>query len=225
MNVLVFASRKGGAGKSTLAANFAAFLSENEHSTLLIDTDRQGSLELWHQVRGRKEPKLKAGMRELVPTLDRARQDGVEWVIIDTPPNAKVGVEEAIRIASLVVIPMRPSLFDMAAVQDTIQIAKNLHKPYAVVINAAPAKRGNEEHAAVRDARGALKSMDVPVWHGQITHNPDISLSTAFGQGVSEYGAKSPAADEMGQLYKSLTRTMEAIGNATPRRGRPRAVA
>lgn len=218
MHVLVFASRKGGAGKSTLAANFAAFLAESERRTLLVDTDRQGSLELWHRVRGQDEPRLKAGMRDLDVALRRARQEGTEWVIVDTPPNVLVGVSEAIKFASLVIIPTRPSLFDIAAVQDTVRIAEGLRKPYAVVINAAPARRGNDDHAIVKDARGALKALNVPVWHGQITHNPDISLSTAYGQGVAEYGTKSAATEEMAQLYKSLTRTMEAIGEASRKR-------
>jgi len=225
MNILVFASRKGGAGKSTLAANFATYLAENELPTLLVDTDRQGSLELWHQVRGRKEPKIKAGMRDLAPTLQAAKKEGIEWVLIDTPPNALVGVEEAIGTASLVVIPMRPSLFDIAAVQDTIHLARKKQKPYAVVINAAPPRDGRKDHPAVKDARGALDALQVPTWHGQITHNPEIAISTAFGLGVAEYGLKSPAAAEMEQLHRSIVRALGAVDDVNRKHGRQREVA
>src|SRR4051794_11493707 len=108
MNVLVFASRKGGAGKSTLAAHLATYIAEHSRSTLLIDGDPQGSLSLWHRVRGQEQPVLKTGIRGLAQTLEKAVRDGVEWVLIDTPPDASPPVVEAIRHATLVVIPMRP---------------------------------------------------------------------------------------------------------------------
>lgn len=52
MNVLVFASRKGGSGKSTLAVHLAVHAAKPSKPTLLIDTDPQGSLSLWHELRG-----------------------------------------------------------------------------------------------------------------------------------------------------------------------------
>jgi len=52
MNVIVFASRKGGSGKSTLAAHLAAQVHKSSKPCLLIDADPQGSLTLWHKLRG-----------------------------------------------------------------------------------------------------------------------------------------------------------------------------
>ena len=74
MNVLVFASRKGGSGKSTLAAHLAAHVAKPTRPTLLIDADPQGSLSLWHELRGRSELSLKRGARSLAHTLDAARR-------------------------------------------------------------------------------------------------------------------------------------------------------
>jgi chromosome partitioning protein len=54
-----------------------------------------------------------------------------------------------VRAASLVVIPARPGFFDIAAVRETVAIAKQGKKPYAVVINAAPVKRDEKEAPAV----------------------------------------------------------------------------
>jgi len=50
MNVIVFASRKGGSGKSTLTAHLAAQAARPSRGCLLIDADPQGSLSLWHGV-------------------------------------------------------------------------------------------------------------------------------------------------------------------------------
>jgi cellulose biosynthesis protein BcsQ len=214
MNVLVFASRKGGSGKSTLAAHLGSYMAEHSRPTLLIDGDPQGSLALWHQVRDARDLPLHVGTKNLAATLAQARRDGVEWVLIDTPPNAEAAVAEAIRHANLVVIPMRPGLFDVDAVQATIQVCRELKKPYAVVINAAPAKNGSDD-PMVKDARGAMQALDVPTWAGQITHSPVLSLSLAHGTGVNEFNSKASGSEEIGNLWRALARSFEAIEGMT----------
>ena len=58
MNVIVFASRKGGTGKSTLADHLAAHVHKSTKPCLLIDADPQGSLTLWHKLRVTNEPPI-----------------------------------------------------------------------------------------------------------------------------------------------------------------------
>lgn len=209
MKVVVFASRKGGSGKSTLAAHLGSYMAEHSRPTLLIDVDPQGSLALWHEVRGAGALPLHVGTKHLAATLAKARRDGVEWVLIDTPPNAEASVAEAIWHTDFVVIPMRPGLFDVDAVQATIQVCRELKRPYAVVINAAPAKNGSDD-AMVTDARGAMQALGVPTWAGQITHNPELSLSLAHGAGINESNPRS-GSEEIGNLWRALTRSFESI--------------
>jgi cellulose biosynthesis protein BcsQ len=210
MNVMVFASRKGGSGKSTLAAHLGSYMAEHSRPTLLIDADPQGSLALWHRVRGSRDLPLHVGTKHLAATLAKARRAGAEWVLIDTPPNAEAPVAEAIWHADLVLIPMRAGLFDVDAVQATIKMCRELKKPYAVVINAAPAKNGSED-PSVADARGAMQALDVPTWGGQITHRPELSLSLAHGAGINEFSSGSPGSEEIGSLWRALTRSFEAM--------------
>ncbi len=114
MNVIVFASRKGGSGKSTLAAHLAAQIKATK-PCLLIDADPQGSLTLWHKLRGTNEPPIKTAVNSVSGILAAAKRDGVEWVLIDTPPNVSAVVEDAIRNATMVIIPARPGVFDVNA--------------------------------------------------------------------------------------------------------------
>ncbi len=214
MNVLVFASRKGGSGKSTLAAHLAVHAAKPSKPTLLIDADPQGSLSLWHELRGQQELTLRRGSRNLAETLSSAQQEGYAWAFIDTPPNRASSVIEAIRHATLLVIPTRPSLFDLAAVQDTIELARELRKPYAVVINAAPARRNDAEVAIVADARASLDALKVPVWSGQITQRADLSLALREGEGVKEFDPDSAAAHEMKQLWSAIDRSVKAVHGA-----------
>src|SRR5258708_35911308 len=51
MNVITVASRKGGAGKTTLTAHLAAFAHSQGHRCLVIDADPQGSLALCNGLR------------------------------------------------------------------------------------------------------------------------------------------------------------------------------
>src|SRR4029453_17782134 len=141
MNVLVFASRKGGSGKSTLAAHLAAHPAKASRPTLLIDADPQGSLSLWHELRGNEQPALRRGSRLMSEAVKAAAKAGYAWTFIDTPPNMSSAVVEAIRLATMVVIPARPGIFDLSAVEETIAVARELRKPYAVVLNGAPARR------------------------------------------------------------------------------------
>jgi chromosome partitioning protein len=214
MNVLVFASRKGGTGKSTLAAHLAAHVAKPSRPTLLIDADPQGSLSLWYERRGQEEMALKRGSRSLAASLAAAKREGNAWTFIDTPPNRSPAVIEAIRHATLVVIPTRPSLFDLAAVRDTIDLAQELRKPYAVIFNAAPARRVEAEAAVVAEARADLNADKVPVWSGQITHRADFSLALKAGEGVKEFASDSPASAEIAQLWTAIERSVKAINGA-----------
>ena len=59
MYVIVLASQKGGAGKTTLAAHLAvAAEAAGDGPAVLIDTDPQGSLSAWWNVRKAEVPKL-----------------------------------------------------------------------------------------------------------------------------------------------------------------------
>jgi chromosome partitioning protein len=214
MNVIVFASRKGGTGKSTLAAHLAAHIHKPTRPCLLIDADPQGSLTLWHRLRESGEPPLKNGLRGISGILQAAARENVEWVFIDTPPVMNAAVADIIRAATLVVIPARPSVFDLNAIKETISAVRRARRPFAVVLNAAPPKRMADESPIVMQARESLASLDVPVWSGQITHRANFSLSLAEGEGAKEYDATSHAADEIGRLWNAIDKSIKAIQGA-----------
>ncbi|WP_375415496.1 AAA family ATPase [uncultured Bradyrhizobium sp.] len=211
MNVIVFASRKGGTGKSTLAAHLAAQVHKPSKPCLLVDCDPQGSLTLWHKLRGSNEPPIRSAANSVSGIVAAAKRDGIEWVFIDTPPNMSGVVEDAIRNATMVVIPARPGVFDVDAVQETIQTCRSNRKPYAVVINGAPATRDGVESRIVSIAREALAKFRAPVWSGQITNRADMLMALGHGEGVREYYAEGRAASEIGRLWAAIERSVKAI--------------
>src|SRR5215831_3338028 len=213
MNVIVFASRKGGSGKSTLAAHLAAQAHKPPCRVLMLDADPQGSLTLWHKLRSNGEPPLREG-KNLAAAVEQAKRDGFEWVFIDTPPNMSAIVVDAIQAATLIIIPARLTLFDLAAIKETMVVARQLKKPYAVVINGVPARRDNTESPFVREARAVLGSLNVPVWSGQITQRNALSLALAEVEGAVEYDGQSEAAHEITALWAAIEKSVKAIHGA-----------
>jgi chromosome partitioning protein len=211
MNVIVFASRKGGSGKSTLAAHIAAHVHKSTKPCLMIDADPQGSLTLWHKLRGTNEPPIKSAVNSVTGIISAAKREGIEWVFVDTPPNTSAVVEDAIKNATMVIIPARPGVFDVDAVQATIQTCRSARKPYAVVLNGAPARRDEEESPIVTIARESLAKFKAPVWSGQITNRADLLMALAQGEGAREYSAEGRAAAEIGKLWAAIERSVKAI--------------
>lgn len=214
MNVIVLASRKGGSGKSTLTAHLAAFAAKSSRSCLLVDADPQSSLTLWHRLRGTGEPPLKDGSRGVADIIRVAKRERYDWLFIDTPPSRSPVVHDAIRAATVVVIPARPTIFDLTAVQETIGIARDGGKPYMVVINAAPAKRDGVESPIVARAREGLSGLNVPLWSGQITNRANFALALAAGEGAREYDPESHAAAEIGRLWSAIQKSVGVINGA-----------
>jgi chromosome partitioning protein len=180
----------------------------------LIDADPQASLSLWHRLRGKDDLVLKTVQRGVGDAIKAAKREGFEWVFVDTPPNMSAIVSEAVRAATLVVIPARPTIFDLAAVKDTVEIARELRRSYALVLNAAPPKRSDSESPIVTDVREGLARLKVPLWSGQITNRSTFSLALTSGEGAREYDGESQAAAEIAALWTAIEKSVKVINGA-----------
>ncbi len=180
----------------------------------MIDADPQGSLTLWHARRADGQPPLQSAVRGIERALAFAMTEGYAWVFIDTAPTMWVVVQEAIRAATLVVIPARPGFFDLAAVRETVATARERDRPYAVVLNAAPAKRDDKEAPVVAQSRAFLDQHEIPVWSGQISQRAGYGLTLAAGLSACELEPDSAAGAEIAGLWSAIERSVEAINAA-----------
>ena len=205
MNVIAFANRKGGSGKSTLAVHLAVQAETPEAPALLIDTDPQGSLVYWGRLRKAKTPVVvRAETGELSDILEAARREDVKWVFIDTQPHHTQEIANAMSASSLVVVPLRPALFDVAAVAATLEVAKLIGVEVLPVINSAPARRGIAQAPAAIGARRALMGLGVTPWSGQITIRSGFATALAEGLAVQEVEPDGPAAKEVQALWAEV---------------------
>ena|SRR5215211_763576 len=213
MNVITVASRKGGAGKTTLTAHLAVQAQRDGRRVQVIDADPQGSLALCNSLRADALP-FATAERGIDRALAMAMVAGAEWVFIDTAPTMWVVVQEAIRAATLVLIPARPGFLDLAAVRETVKTARERNRPYAVVLNAAPARRDEKESPAVLQSRAYLDQQGIPVWSGQISQRAAFTLTLGAGQSAGEADGESLAAAEIARLWRAVERSVEAVNAA-----------
>ena len=144
MKILVLASQKGGAGKTTLAAHLAVAAEQaGAGPAVLLDTDPQGSLSAWWNSREDDTPALAAAsLAELPAKLRALAEAGFKLAVIDTPPAITEAIRDVVKLADLVLIPTRPSPHDLRAVGSTVDIAQETGRPFAfAVTQAKPAAR------------------------------------------------------------------------------------
>ena len=89
MKTLAIVSRKGGAGKTTIALHLAVAAEAMGLTVAVFDLDPQASAALWGDRRGEGGPAVvPAQASRLGLLLDQARAQEADLVILDTAPHA-----------------------------------------------------------------------------------------------------------------------------------------
>jgi chromosome partitioning protein len=139
MRTLVIASRKGGAGKTTISGHIAVEAERRGAGPVaIVDLDPMGSLAAWWNERNADTP-VCAGVGEggLAGTLQRLERSGIRLTVIDTPPFATTEIASIVRAASLVMVPVVPSPHDLRAIGETIELVETERRPMVFVVNNA----------------------------------------------------------------------------------------
>jgi chromosome partitioning protein len=213
MHILVLASQKGGAGKTTLAAHLAvAAEAAGDGPAVLIDTDPQGSLSAWWNVREAETPALApTTIAELPQKLAALAAAGYLIAIVDTPPAITEAIAAVVRSAELVLIPTRPSPHDLRAVGSTVELVQAAGKPFIfAVTQAKPNARLTVQAVAALSEHGAVAPA--------ITHDRvEYAGSMIDGRTVQETESKSRSSAEMAELWGFVKARMEKKHESTLR--------
>lgn len=214
VRVLVFASQKGGSGKTTLSGHIAVEAERTgDGPVALIDTDPQGSLSKWWNARAASTPAFaQASLEELDACLNHLRSIGFKLIVIDTPPAVTQTIAHVVRRADMVVVPTRPSPHDLRAVGPTVDIADTLNKPLVFVVNSATARaRITSETAVALSQHGVV----APV---TLHHRVDFAASMIDGRTVGDIQPESRSAQEVSALWLYLRGRLAKLHGGTDQR-------
>ncbi len=121
MKVVLLANPKGGCGKTTVATNLAGALAARGERVYLWDLDRQKSALEWLSLR----PVTLPTIRRLDGRMSEDDPGTVlpGWMVLDSPAGLHgKNLGHAIKFAHKVIVPIQPSLFDMAATRDFVRL-------------------------------------------------------------------------------------------------------
>ena len=198
MTIIAIVSQKGGSGKTTLSVNLAAAAEAAGAVGLIIDTDPQATASQWGSWRSDKAPEvIDSAPPRIQAKVGAAKNQGATFIVIDTPPHADSAASRAVEVADLVLIPCRPSAFDLAAIKTTVSLVRLFEKPAFVVFTAGPpiAPRMYEEVVELVKGFGIEASPHILPDRAAYRH------ASAAGASVLEFEPQGKAATEITALY------------------------
>lgn len=221
--IVAVISQKGGVSKSTIATNLAAAAYLARKKALVIDLDRQSTADDWFASRGENSP-LK-GLDVLRPPRPdeggwlvdwiRKASQAFDYVTLDCPGELCPTLEHAATIADVIVMPARPGMADIWAMNRTLttKIASAAQRrkkegrkaaPIVVVVTQAVEKTRNQREAVVElEKYGQV---------GGILHHRQVYTDAlSIGESVLTMEPDGAAAKEILSLYRA---TLKAAGRS-----------
>jgi chromosome partitioning protein len=204
VQTITLASRKGGAGKTTLATHLAVEAERLDGPVAMIDLDSMQSLTKWWDVREAQTPAF-VRHADLAATLTQLRGLGYKTVIIDTPPSIDPLVAEAIRLSDLVIIPVQPSPNDLRAIGVTIRLVEDAGKPMQFVVTRTKHRaRANQQAVELLQTHG-------PVCKQFLTDREDYKRAMSVGQTAPEMEPKGPTPTEISAIWSGAKARMGKV--------------
>src|SRR4051812_19114133 len=109
---------KGGSGKSTIARHLAVAADQDGFSTVILDTDPQGTLRDWSEARNKEPhvvPEYSTNPDRIEQAFKRIEAAGADLLIVDTQGHSSPIPTNVAKLCDLVLVPMRPTPDDSGA--------------------------------------------------------------------------------------------------------------
>jgi len=161
MPVIVVANPKGGVGKSTIATNLAGALARRGYAVMLGDADRQQSSSRWLALRPPGLPLIRGWEVSHGDVVKPPK--GTTHLVLDTPAGLHgKRLDEVMKLADKLIVPLQPSLFDIQATYDFIAQLQ-AHKRSEKVAIGIVGMRLHTGTIAVDQLRHFLDTVPAPI--------------------------------------------------------------
>jgi len=208
MLVVSILARKGGTGKSTAVRCLAVEALKAGRKVVVIDTDPQPTCHRWGQRRAAADIPVPLvvvpGVGGLTRQIEGFRVQGVDLVLIDTPPTATPAVNAALDASTAAVVITRPNPEDLESVQESLRVASAQKRRCGVVLWQAPP---DKRVRAVTLAREALEAMGADICPTAISAS--IAYPYAYAEGLTpqERDPEGRARAELAEVWAWLHRS------------------
>ena len=194
MPTIVFASPKGGAGKSTSAVVLACELARRGAAVTIIDADPNRPVSAWARRPGRPE-----GLEVVAEVTEETVIDAIEgaaarvpFVVVDLEGTASLTVAYAISRADLVVIPSQGSQLYAAEAAKAVKLIRQQEKafarriPHAVLFTRTSAAI---RPRTLQHIRGEFETHGVPALQTQMQEREAFRAIFSFGGTIDSLNA------------------------------------
>lgn len=198
VRTIAVVSRKGGAGKTTLAAALAVEAERRGHRTVILDTDPQGGLAGWWNAREAETPVFVEAIGNLRKTLETLADRGFALAFIDTPPQVSSAIAAVVEVADVALVPVRPSPNDLRAISATVDLVEKAGRRLIFVINSTkPRVKLTAEAAIALSQHGTV----APVY---VADRADYAGAMTDGRTAPELDPAGKAASEIRALWSYI---------------------
>jgi len=208
--IILIGGRKGGSGKSTITVNLAALLARNGKDVIIVDADVQVTSSEWEAERRELKDKPEINCVQKRGKIHQALKDlakRYDYVLVDPAGKDSDELRSAMAVADILVIPVRPSQFDLntlPAMQDIIGQSKIINPDLKVfcILSMAPTNPVINETALAKEYIAELP--DIQLLKTVIRDRKIFRDCGADGIGVVESDITSDSARKAKQEVTDL---------------------
>lgn len=204
--IIALVNSKGGVGKSTLAGNLAAWLSEQGHSVILADCDPQKSSSEWI---AEAKPDIQtftfSTSDEILDNLPVLKGEA-DYVVADGPGSQTETSRALLMWADLAVIPCKASMFEARALAMNTAFVRQAQairsgQPDAVAVLTMVGR----DYRLTKDMREAASALELQLAETPVTLRQAYADAPGQSTFVWKMGASArDAAEEIDQLFREL---------------------